>query len=250
MPTRQEIFTDAPLAARRLLRRAVSAVLATGDASINAAHHGAPSASLVTIATNTCGSPLMLLSDIAHHTQNLAADERAALLIDGTEGFSNPQEGPRVTFSGSIRKTRHAADHGRFLARHPNAASYADFADFNFYKMAVDRVHFVGGFASAYWLSARRVLLRRDNCRDIALIESEVVQHMNDNHGDALRLIGQNLIGRRGKHWWMTGIDPDGMDMRCGVSRHRLDFDRPIYSAAACRKILIELTAKARAKNS
>ena len=42
----------------------------------------------------------------------------------------------------------------RFLARHPEAERYAGFADFGFYRMTVERAHYVGGFAKAVWIKA------------------------------------------------------------------------------------------------
>lgn len=243
-----ESNNDPAAAARLLLREAVSAVLATGEASTEEAKRGAPSASLVTVASDMRGAPILLLSDIAHHTRNLQADARAALLIDGTAGFANPQEGPRVTFAGRIKQTSRGIDRDRFLARHADAAGYAGFADFNFYSMTVERVHFVGGFARAQWIPARRVLLPASDCRDMAAIEEGVIQHMNGDHAEALGLIGQRILGGRGKHWRMMGIDPDGFDIVCGKQRHRLSFQSPITTASGCRKILTDLAAKARAK--
>ena len=36
-----------------------------------------------------------------------------------------------------------------YLARHPYAALYADFADFSFWRLNVTHVQYIGGFAAA-----------------------------------------------------------------------------------------------------
>ena len=71
---------------------------------------------------------------------------------------------------------------------------------------------------------------------------------MNTDHREALRLYGTVLLGRRGKHWSMVGIDPDGLDLRCGHTIHRLDFGAPVDSAETCREVLVALQ-KRRGKN-
>ena len=51
---------------------------------------GRPYASLVLSACDHGGSPLLLLSDLAEHSKNLAAEPKAALLFDGTAGLADP----------------------------------------------------------------------------------------------------------------------------------------------------------------
>ncbi|MBC8239575.1 MAG: pyridoxamine 5'-phosphate oxidase family protein, partial [Alphaproteobacteria bacterium] len=144
--------------ARAMVRRARSASLATATASKD----GFPYASFVTIACDMDASPLMLFSLLADHTRNLAEDARASLLFEETSRRANPQTGPRVTLAGRISKVPPAKNESlarRFLARHPNARMYAGFADFAFYRMTVERAHWVGGFASARRLPAPRILV-------------------------------------------------------------------------------------------
>ena len=41
----------------------------------------------------------------------------------------------------------------RYLARHPEAAQWADFGDFTFYRINVVDVYYVGGFGAMGWVS-------------------------------------------------------------------------------------------------
>lgn len=112
---------------------------------------GAPYASLVTVAFDHDLSPILLLSGLADHTRNIAADARVSLLLDGTDGHPNPQTGPRVTLTGRVERTDDENLRRRFLARHPGAAQYAGFGDFAFWRVRPARAHFVGGFGRAVW---------------------------------------------------------------------------------------------------
>ena len=146
--------TDAAVAARALMLGASMATLATAAWD----RDGWPFASLVQIALDTRGAPLLLLSDLAEHSRNIAADDRISLLIDGTSSLKEPLAGPRLTLLGRARKSTEP-DHRRcYLARHPSAAQYVDFADFAVYHMAVDSAHLVAGFGAIDWISAEVLL--------------------------------------------------------------------------------------------
>lgn len=231
-------------AARGLIRRARSAALATALAGKD----GAPYVSFVTVACDTDASPVLLFSQLADHTRNLQADPRASLLFEAASRRRNPQTGPRVTLTGAIRPTSDPMLAERFLARHPDARMYSGFADFAFYRMTVERAHWVGGFAKARWLPAKRVLFAdRDAVRAVREAEAGVIEHMNADHTETLDRYANALIGRAGTGWRMTGIDPDGIDLRRGAQVARLDFDEPVLDGAGCRAALVALAARARA---
>lgn len=232
-------------AARDLLRRARSAALATA-LDRPAAAAGWPFASLVTVACDCDGSPLLLLSDLSDHTRNLRGDRRASLLVEAASHLENPQAGPRVTVIGRLARTggeRHAR---RFLAHHPGARAYAGFGDFHFYAMTVERARFVGGFARATWLEGTDLRFDAAASEAVAACEADVVDHMNRRHADAVALYANVLLGRRGKAWEMIGVDPEGADLRLRASFARLSFSRPVKDADSCRRQLIGLARKAR----
>lgn len=141
-------------AACALLRGASMATLATASWD----RDGWPFASLVLIAHDARGAPLLLLSDLAEHSRNIAQDDRVSLLIDGTSGLKEPLTGPRLTLLGRARKSADPEHRRCFLARHPGAAQYADFADFAVYRMAVDGAHLVAGFGAIDWIAAEALL--------------------------------------------------------------------------------------------
>lgn len=133
--------------AKSLLRDGAEASLATLDAT------GAPFVSLVIFATGGDDAPILLLSRLARHTQNLARDPRASLMVSDRPG-GDAQARVRATFIGRIAPLTDAAAiedaRRRFLARHPSATTYAGFSDFRFHAMVIESVHMVQGFGRIY----------------------------------------------------------------------------------------------------
>lgn len=238
-------------AVRRLLRERPKAVLSTTMAAGGDRDPGAPYGSLVTVATDQDGSPILLLSGLSDHTRNLAADARAALLLDDTEGLANPQTGSRATVMGRIERIADEATRDRcrrrFLARHPSAAMYAGFGDFAFFRMTVTRAHFVGGFARAVWIDDGTSLLTPAEVADaLAAAEPGICGHMNEDHAEAVDLYATRLLGRDGSGWRMAAIDADGCDLVREDDSARLPFATPLKDAADARKVLVELVGRAR----
>ena len=65
---------------------------------------------------------------------------------------------------------------------------------------------------------------------------------------EAIQLYATRLLGRSGDGWTMTGIDPEGIDLRRGGEVARLGFDGPVSDPEAARAALVQLVARARAK--
>lgn len=136
---------------RNLMRAQATAALGT-------AMEGAPYVSLVLVAFDADGAPLLLLSRLAQHTRNLLADPRVSLLFDGTAGLDEPLTGPRLTVLGSAAPCSDAGAMDRYLTRHPSAGAYAGFSDFDLYRVVIARGHLVAGFGKIRWIEAAEIL--------------------------------------------------------------------------------------------
>jgi heme iron utilization protein len=207
---------------------------------------GAPYVSLVMVALDHDASPLLLLSDLADHTRNLKADARASLLFDGTEGRAVPLAAERATVQGRIEPVSDERLLARYLARHPDAAGYAGFGDFNLYRLEIERAHLVAGFGRIHWIPAGQVRFVTGDAAALAEAEARIVQHMNEDHADAVVLYATRLLGRTGEGWRLTGVDPEGADLRLEGQVARLAFDRPIHDAEGARQELVRLVKLAR----
>lgn len=236
------------VAARRLMRHARSAMLATALAEGARGEAGWPYGSLVTVALDCDASPILLFSELSDHTRNIKADPRASLLFEAASRRANPQTGPRVTVMGRVEPTDDERLKHRFLARHPEAQMYAAFKDFRFHRMIVERAHFVGGFARAVWIDGERMRFDETVAMAIAEMSEGAVAHMNGDHAEAVNLYANRLLGRKGTGWIMTGIDPEGIDLRLGKQFARLDFETPLADAGAVRAELVRLAGIARGR--
>lgn len=242
-----EATPDTPpdTSARRLLRTALKGSLATLDKRT-----GHPYASLVTMATEPDGAPVMLVSKLALHTQNLAADTRASILIDGTSAAGDPLAGGRVTLIGRVEPTASPTARARFLARHPEAEGYAGFPDFAFHALKIESAHFIGGFGRIVDLAADELLVDVSGAQSLIDSEGDIVGHMNEDHAGALELYATELCGAAGGPWRMTGIDPEGCDMVCDGATARVAFAARINSPAEARAELIRLVEQARERHA
>jgi putative heme iron utilization protein len=230
---------------RELVRRCDRAALAT--ALPGAAGEAAwPYASLVLVAVDHDLSPILLISTLAEHTKAIAADPRVSLLFDGTGGLPQPLTGPRVTLLGRADRTDEERLKQRFLRRHPDAEMYAGFRDFSFYRVTLERSHLVGGFGKIRWIAPAE-LLAVPTLPELAEGEEGIVNHMNEDHADAVQLYAAKLLGLPGDGWRMTGIDREGIDLRRAGDVARLAFDQPLRTAAEARSVLVALVRKARA---
>ena len=223
---------------RRLLRTQQRAALGTSL-------RGAPYVSLVLIVADFDASPLLLLSDLAQHSRNIAFDPRISLLLDGTAAYPDRLSGPRLTVIGQAKTVEDPRLLARFASQQPSSSAYSGFADFRLFRMIVERAHLVAGFGRIYWIQGRDLLFAAD-ASGLAEAEVDILKHMNDDHKGALENYAQHLLGRTDTGWQMTGIDPEGIDMRCNGDAARLDFATPVLTPDAARAALIELAERAR----
>lgn len=228
---------------RLLVRQKGVGMLAT-----SMAESGAPYASLVTYACDHRAQPIFLFSTLSDHTKNLLKDGNASLLVEDTSRRQNPQTGPRVSLLGKIKRVKSPDLRARFLARHPEASLYEGFGDFGFFRMTVERAHYVGGFARAIWFDAKHILTPAKIAKEISEIEESVVVHMNSDHLNAVQAYASGLAGRKPGDWKMIGCDSDGVDLRADGRYARVDFHNTVIDSKTCRKTLIKLAEEARAQ--
>ena len=233
---------DSGKLARRLVRSATSAALTTVMR-----RDGWPYGSLALTACDHDAAPILLLSALAEHSRNIAADARLSLLFDGSAGFEPRLGGPRVTLMGRARESHEPRHRARFLARHAEAERYAGLGDFSFYRVEVERAHLVAGFGRVERLDGARILFDVSGAGELGAAEGEIIAHMNRDHAEALTLYANALLGEGGAGWTMTGCDPEGCDLRRGGRAARLAFEAPVSDPAGAREALVALLARGRA---
>jgi heme iron utilization protein len=225
---------------RRLIRAARTATLAT------LIDNGTPYASLVKPASSPDGQPLICISSLAWHTRNLKADARASLLFLAEGPYGDPLETPRVTAIGRFVPCSDAAIASRFLACHPDAAGYARFKDFSFWRMDLERCHAVAGFGRIETLPRDSIVLPCEHAEAVARLAIEALDHMNEHHKETLVLYATRLLGQPAGDWRATNVDPDGVDLSDGKRSLRLAFPYTVGTAVELRTVLKALADQAR----
>lgn len=237
---------EAIVEARRLARAARSGTLAT-------VQEGQPFASLVTPCPAPDLSPLLWLSSLSAHSRHLRAEPRCALMLEGAATGRNPQTTPRVTLLAEAAPVPAEAAtefKQRFIARHPYASLYADFADFTLWRLSITGAHLVGGFARAFRLRAADLLPAPQDVAAVAALEAGVRDHVNAEHRDALALIAAQLCPQAAAlpadGWRLAALDVDGCDIAQGETVLRLAFAAPVRDAVGIRAALVRATQDAR----
>lgn len=226
--------------ARRCLRAARTAALATLDPK-----SGYPLTTLVNVATDVDGSPLMLLSQLALHTRNIAADARVSLLL-AQIGKGDPMAASeRLSVVGRASPCDDTNAKRRFLARHPKAKLYADFPDFALYRLEIVSLHPNGGFARAAQVTREQVLLDLAGCDELIAAEDRLLAQINAEHAEALALQAADLLGEAGGTWRATGLDPEGLDLVCGERVARLVLPGRITTPDDLRRAFERLSTNA-----
>jgi putative heme iron utilization protein len=227
-------------------------------ATLSRKHSGHPFGSVMPYALDEQGQPLVLISSMAMHTQNLQADPRASLLVTQPIATAQGQEGgdplatARLTLLGEARQLS-SPDTGKareiYLARHPRASYWADFDDFSFWGLDVKDVYFVGGFAAMDWVTADDYRAARPD--PLADAGPGILEHMNRDHPDALIAYARHFAREPADQATMIAVDRLGfrLRLRSGDRLHavRIAFPREVRSAAESREVLIEMLALARA---
>lgn len=228
-----------------LLRRSRQGALATLMVGT-----GDPYCSLVNVATASDGAPIILISRLAVHTRNVLADSRVSLMLD-ERAPGDPLEGTRIMLSG---KAEQATDDNRemlrrrYLNAHPSAADYADFADFSFFVIRPSGAHLVAGFGRIVDLKPEQFLTDISDADELILAEQGAVDHMNEDHREALALYATKLLGAEAAEWRCSGCDPEGLDLMADGKTLRLGFPERVTTPGALRKMLVRLADEARAK--
>lgn len=209
---------------------------------------GFPFGSVMPYAPDDEGRPVFLISAMAMHTQNLAADSRASLLITQTGADTDPLGTARLTLIGHVAKVDGASVRELYLARHPNSSYWVDFDDFAFYRLDAIDLYYVGGFGVMGWVEADEY--RAAAVDSLADAAPGIISHMNADHAEALLTLARAAGETGAEQAAMTAVDRLGFHLRLKAGERvygiRLPFIRPLASAHEARAVFIEMLRNAR----
>jgi putative heme iron utilization protein len=212
---------------------------------------GFPFGSVMPYGPDNHGHPIFLISTMAMHTQNLQANPHASLLVTLPDASGDPLGAPRVTLLGNVLPVPEpgvAKARMLYLSRYESSKYWVDFEDFSFYHMEVVDVYYVGGFGVMGWVSASEY--HRGRPDPLADAATDIIQHMNTDHGAALILVARAFAGIESQEAAMTSVDRLGFHVRLttqdGTRGARIAFLREASSPAEARNVLVDMVAQAR----
>jgi putative heme iron utilization protein len=215
-------------AARELFLQQSFGVLSTISIDVP----GYPFGSVTPYCVDNLCRPVIYLSHIAQHTKNIIEDLRVSLtVVENNGGSDDVQAHSRVTCIANALPMGQDGAHARerYFRYFPSARQYDQTHSFAFFRLELVRVRFIGGFGQIYWVEPSEFMAKNPFS---AAQESQIIQHMNNDHGDALR----HYCG--GGSPEMAGIDADGFDVLKSGKKLRFTFETPIRSMEEARQAL------------
>ena len=216
---------------------------------------GFPFGSVMPYALDEQGRPIFLISTMAMHTQNLKAAPRASLLVTQNNADNDPLGSSRVTLVGNalqVPQLEVADARSVYLTNHANSKYWVDFEDFSFYRLDVVDIYYVGGFGVMGWVPASEYVSSQPD--PLAPSMSEIIQHMNADHKDALISLARHFANIDSNEATMTAVDRLGFHVRLqtkdGVRGARIAFPREARDSATTRTVLVEMVRQARAQSA
>lgn len=224
--------------ARRFTRGQTSGVLSTLSKRLD----GFPFGSVSPFILDHAGRPVILISDIAEHTKNIAADPRVSVIVQPYS--TDMQVTGRVTVVGRAERLPAKDELGpRYLRFFPQAEGYFAMHDFNFYRIEPIKVRWIGGFGRIYWVDPEAYMA---DSGTLAGAEAGILAHMNADHADTLVAYCRHYHQFDTEAATMIGIDPDGFDVRAGERLLRFDFAAPVRDPEGARRALVEMAQQCR----
>jgi len=219
--------------ARQMLRAHRYGVLST----LSKKFDGHPFGSITPYMVDHDGSLLILISGLAEHTKNILSDARVSLI---THDQNDPhiQTQGRVTLVGNaIFESERERCGARYLRYFPEAQTYFDMADFNFFRIVPSAIRYIGGFGDIHWVKADNY--RQPNHPLIAE-ELALINEVNAEHRHALA----NSLGMiDAKEVTLVGVDCDGYDLRADGRIYRIGFHDLVLDAAQARAAMNKLAS-------
>jgi putative heme iron utilization protein len=233
--------------ARTLVAATTSGTLAT------LSDDGTPWASLVTFGVMDDGSPVLCLSTLAEHARNLERIRQASLMVADPNHAGEVLAGGRVTLAGKVRRSDEHPDEQSAREAHleaiPSAAMYADFNDFSFWILEVERARWVGGYGRMDSTTAEDYATAQPDPVEPQALDA--VNHLSDDHADALLIMAKafgeypDATGARCERADRYGLDLE-LETPDGSKATRVTFTERINSPGGLRAATVDLARRAR----
>lgn len=206
---------------------------------------GFPYGSIVPFAIDNDGMPYILVAEIAAHTKNMLIDSKSCLFISHPNPKGDPQANWRASIFGMFKRIITPSRKNnfeqkdldeciliseeeerkmlvRYCQRVPNAKNYIETHNFYFWKMEnIEKVRYIAGFGKICWIEGNEAAQEISDL-EIEKIKTESIEHMNEDHEDAMIAIYEGLHNLSPKSVKMIDLDAGGIMMQSFEPEHSI----------------------------
>tara|TARA_B110000008_G_scaffold89452_1_gene91580 strand:- start:329 stop:1060 length:732 start_codon:yes stop_codon:yes gene_type:complete len=223
------------LSATNLLRSTNSGILST----ISKAYRGYPFGSYVTFITGPDRSIYIYASTLAQHTKNLFKDSKACITLSREKEDDDKQNSQRLTLMGDLEPVNENDKEyikNRFHTFLPESKKYSKMHDFDFYKLSLHKIRWIGGFGEIAWL-------KNKNWKPLSpkwlSTEIQMIEHMNEDHQNVIYSTFKAQHGKADKKAKMIALCVDGYFIESKGTIFYINFDDICLNAKSYRDMLI-----------
>jgi len=220
-----------------LYRESDNGILST----VSKKHDDYPFGSFVTYVTGRARTAYLYLSDLADHTKNLHHSPKSSLTIIKLNTDGDKQNSERLTIMGDLVPVSENELDGckkRYYQILPESKMYAKMHDFNFYKIQIKNVRWIGGFGKIAWLDASNW---EDKLPRWSKSEVGIIEHMNEDHSDTIVAALKAQHGVDDKTARMVQLTIDGYYLRTKSQLYFIKFSKACHSSKEYKDELIAL---------
>lgn len=221
--------------ATKLLRSTSSGILST----ISKAYKGYPFGSYVTYITGPDRSIYIYASTLAQHTKNLFQDSKACLTLSREKINDDKQNSQRLTLMGDLQPMNE--DNKEYIKERfhkflPESKKYSRMHDFDFYKLSLLKIRWIGGFGEIAWL-------KNNNWKPVdpkwLSKERDMIDHMNEDHSNVIYSSLKAQHGKGDKNAKMIALCIDGYFIESKNEIFFINFEDICLNAKSYRDMLI-----------
>ena len=228
--------------AAKLLRTSSSGILST----ISKSFRGYPFGSYVTYITGLDRSIYIYASTMAQHTKNLFQDSKACITLSRERENDDKQNSQRLTLMGDltpIEKDKTGFIKDRFHMFLPDSKKYSALHDFDFYKLSLLKIRWIGGFGEIAWL-------KNENWKSIRpkweKSQISIIEHMNEDHSNVIVASLNAQHGIKDKKAKMIALCIDGYYVASKNKIFFIAFENACLNVKSYREMLVSQAKKYR----
>ncbi len=205
---------------------------------------GYPFGSVTPFIIDHTGSPVIFAATLAEHTKNAYANGKASLLMRQVERQHHVKTGWRLTCSGDLREVG-GADLERvaetYYRYYPEAIGYGKVHNFRFFRLHIVAARVIMGFGKISWVEPEDLVIPSPFT---AAEENRVIQHMNDDHQEAIRHYLRNMgltVKESTKSPFIVGLNQFGVIIDYFHHLYFVEYDTVANTTAEVKEQLIAM---------